>query len=83
LISLDYFPATFERNVGRKCISGLPKWQTTVQIFKFFFHEGKWIKKVIKYSIHRVIQEESAKLPGYVNKAIFSKKKSYQHGSSS
>jgi hypothetical protein len=36
LIPLVYFPETSERNVGRKCISGLPKWQ----VFIFFFYEN-------------------------------------------
>jgi hypothetical protein len=40
LIPLVYFPETSERNVGRKCISGLPKWQATAQVFKFFFYEN-------------------------------------------
>lgn len=44
--------------------------------FNFFFHEGKWTKNKVKYSIHTVIQEETEKLPGYDSKAIFSKKRS-------
>jgi hypothetical protein len=38
MIFLVYFPATSDRNIGRKCISGLPKWQTAAWLS---FHEGK------------------------------------------
>jgi hypothetical protein len=53
-VSFVYFPATFERNTGRKSTSGLPKWQITAQIFKFFFHERKRIKTFTVY-----IQDDS------------------------